>query len=170
LYRRRRRLSDRRRRRHPLPALANLPTASMLSSLGPPIVVVVVVPAIPLPSPQSRALTAPVARRLPPRGSSSSDRPLATRLRTCLAAIPASVATHPPSPLLASPGEEPSFVCGKGGRRGGSAVAIILRPTMMMLRNVVRVWESFWLGMCDTDGRFHHCFASRTKYVDKGPT
>ena len=48
----------------------------------------------------------------------------------------------------------------------------ILRPTMMMLHNVVQVWESFWLsyGMCDTDGRFHHCFASRAKYFDKGPT
>jgi len=50
LYCRRRRLSDRRRRRHRLPALANLPTASTSSLPGPPIVVVVVTPAIPLTS------------------------------------------------------------------------------------------------------------------------
>jgi hypothetical protein len=50
LYCRHRRLSDRRRHRHRLPALANLPTASMSSLPGPPIVVVVVTPAIPLPS------------------------------------------------------------------------------------------------------------------------
>ena len=50
MYCRRRRLSDRRRRRHRLPALANLPTASTSSLSGPPIDVVVVTPAIPLPS------------------------------------------------------------------------------------------------------------------------
>ena len=50
MYCRRRRLSDRRRRRHRLPALANLPTASTSSLSDPPIVVVVVTPAIPLPS------------------------------------------------------------------------------------------------------------------------
>ena len=66
MYRCNRRLSDRRRRHYRLPALLNLPTASTSSSPGPPIGVVVVAPAIPLPSPLSRASAAPVARRSSP--------------------------------------------------------------------------------------------------------
>jgi hypothetical protein len=56
-----RRLLDRRRRNHNhcLPALAK-PTALTSSSPGPHIVVVIVAPAIPLPSMQSRVLTAPI--------------------------------------------------------------------------------------------------------------
>jgi hypothetical protein len=59
------------------------------------VLVVLVVPAIPPPSPQSRASTAPIARRSPPRGSSSSDWPLAKRRLARLAAIPRSPAIGP---------------------------------------------------------------------------
>ncbi len=66
MYRCNRRLSDRRCRHYRLSALLNLPTASTSSAPGPLIGVVVVVPVIPLPSPLSRALAAPVARRSSP--------------------------------------------------------------------------------------------------------
>ena len=56
------------------------------------LIVVLVVPAIPPPAPQSRTSTAPIARRSPPRGSSSLDWPLAMRRLARLAAIPRSPA------------------------------------------------------------------------------
>ena len=56
------------------------------------VIIAVIAPAIPLPSPQSRASTVPVARRSAPRESSSSDWPSATRRCARLTAIPRSPA------------------------------------------------------------------------------
>ena len=74
MYRCNHRLSDQCRRHYCLPALLNLPTASTLSSSGPPIGIVVFAPAIPLPSPLSRESAAPVARRSSPHPTISESQ------------------------------------------------------------------------------------------------
>jgi hypothetical protein len=59
------------------------------------VIIVLIVPAISPPSPQSRASTAPIVRRSPLRGSSSLDWLLATRRLARLAVIPRSPAIGP---------------------------------------------------------------------------
>jgi hypothetical protein len=58
----------------------------------------------------------------------------------------ASVATCPPSPSLASPGEELTFVLGKGGRRVGSTVAIALAALALTLA----------LALANNDSRYNN--------------
>ena len=120
MYRCNRRLSDRCRRHYRLPALLNLPTASTSSAPGPPIGVVVVAPAIPLPSPLSRASAAPVARR-------SSPHPTILESREAAPAQSPAIAVQ--SILVQGPRLEGTTGGDFGGRRteligrGGGAAA-----------------------------------------------